>query len=89
MAEKGANKEKTETTAAVQGATAAVQGAMTETWEYTEDDFVFTFGEAVIAAVQRPETQICIDSEASRSVCPIGYPPDVSAKGHSTATVFD
>ena len=41
MAEKGAHKEKTETTAAVQGATAAVQGAMIETWEYTEDDFVF------------------------------------------------
>ena len=82
MAEKGANKEKTETTA-------AAQGAMIKTWEYTEDDFLFTFGENVIAAVQRPQTQICIDGEASRSVCPIGYPPDVSAKGHSTATVFD
>ena len=33
IAEKGGNNEKTETTA-------AVQGAMVETWEYTEDDFV-------------------------------------------------
>ena len=55
MAEKGGNKEDAKTTAAVQGATAAVQqGAMVETWEYTEDDFVFAFGEAVIAACQRP-----------------------------------
>ena len=44
MAEKGGNKETTETTAAVQGATSAVQGAMVETWEYTEDDHVFAFG---------------------------------------------
>ena len=51
MAEKGGNKEKTRTTAAVQGATAVVQGAMVETWEYTEDDYVFAFGEAVIATV--------------------------------------
>ena len=43
MAEKGGNKEKTDTTAAVQGATAAVQGAMVETWEYIEDDQVFAF----------------------------------------------
>ena len=35
MAKKGGNKDKTDTTAAVQGATAAVQGAMIETWEYT------------------------------------------------------
>ena len=62
LAQKGGNKEKTETTAAVQGATAAVQGAMVETWEYTEDAYVFAFGEAVIAAVQRPEMHICIDS---------------------------
>ena len=41
MAEKGGNKEKTDRTAAVQGATAAVQGAMVETWEYTEDEYVF------------------------------------------------
>ena len=38
-------------------------------------------GEAVIASFQRPETHICIDSGASRSACPIGYAPDVSAKG--------
>ena len=81
MAEKGGNKEKTETTAAVQGATAAVQGAMIETWEYTEVDYVFAFGEAVIAAVQRTGTHICIDSGASRSACQFGYAPDVSAKG--------
>ena len=67
--------KKTETTAAVQGATTAVQGAMVETWEYIEDDHVFAFGEAVIAAVQRPETHICIDSGASRSVCPFGHVP--------------
>ena len=54
---------------------------MVETWEYTEDDDVFAFGEAVIAAVQRPETHICIDRGASRSACAIGYAPDVSAKG--------
>ena len=54
---------------------------MIETWECTEDDHVFAFGEAVIAAVQRPETHICIDSGASRSACPFGYAPDVSAKG--------
>ena len=73
IAEKG-NKEKVETPAAVKGATV-------ETWEYTEDDYVFAFGEAVIAAVQRPETHICIDSGAFRSACPSGYAPDVSAKG--------
>ena len=54
---------------------------MIETRKYTEDDCVFAFGEAVIAAVQRPETHICIDSGASRSACPIGYAPDVSAEG--------
>ena len=79
MAEKGGNNEKTETTAAVQ----AVQGAMVETWEYTEDDGVFAFGEGVIAAVQRPETH----SGASRSACPLGYAPDVSAKG-TAPTLF-
>ena len=41
----------------------------------------FAFGEAVIAAVQRPETHIGMNSGASRSACPIGYAPDVSAKG--------
>ena len=75
------NKEKTDTTAAVEGSTAAVEGAMVETWEYIEDDYVFAFGEAVIAAVQRPETHICIDSGASRSACPIGYEPDLSTIG--------
>ena len=87
MAEKGGNTEKTDTTAAVQGATAAVQRAMIETWECTEDDCVFAFGQAVIAAVQRPETHICIDSGASRSACPFGYTPDKSAKG-TTTTLF-
>ena len=57
IAEKG-NKVKVETSA-------AVQGAMVETWEYAEDDYVFSFGEAVIAAVQRAETHICIDSGSS------------------------
>ena len=74
----GGNKGKTETTAAVQGATAAMQGAMIETREYTEDNCVCAFGEVVIAAFHRPETHICIDSGASRSVCPSGYAPDVS-----------
>ena len=73
IAEKG-NKEKVETSA-------AVQGAMVETWEYNEEDYVFAFGEAVIAAVHRPETHICIDSGASRSACPFVYAPDVTAKG--------
>ena len=50
MTEKGGNRETTESTAAVQGATAAEQGAMVETWEYIEDEF-FTFGGAVIAAL--------------------------------------
>ena len=50
--------EKTNTTNEVQGATAAVQGAMVETWEYNEYDYVFAFGEAVIAASQRPETHM-------------------------------
>ena len=45
MAEKG-NKDKVETSD-------AVQGAMVETCEYTEDDYVFVFGEAVIASIQR------------------------------------
>ena len=70
------HKEKVETSA-------AVQGAMVETWEYAEEDYVFAFGEAVIAAVQRPETHICIDSGASRSACIFGYTPDVTAKGTS------
>ena len=73
IAEKG-NKEKVETPS-------AVQGAMVETWVYAEEDFVFAFGEAVIAAVHRPETHICIDSGASRSACPLGYAPNVTAKG--------
>ena len=34
----------------------------------------------MIAAVQRPETHLCIDSGASRSACPFGYAPVVSAK---------
>ena len=88
MAEKGGNREKTETTAAVQGATMA-QRAMVETWKYTEDDYVFAFGEDVIAAVQRPETHICIDSGASRSACPFGYALDVSAKGTAPPLFFD
>ena len=67
----------------------AVQGAMVETWECTADDCVFAFGVAVIAAVQRPETHICIDSGASRSACPFGYAPDVPAKGSASAIVFD
>ena len=54
---------------------------MVETWEYTEGDYVFAFGEAAIAAAQTPETHMCIDSGASRSACPIGCAPDVSAKG--------
>ena len=58
IAEKG-NKEKVETSA-------AVQGAIVETWEYGEEHYVFAFGEAVIAAEQRSETHICIDSGASR-----------------------
>ena len=73
MAEKGGNKEKTDR-----------QQQCKEQWskrEYTEDDYVFAFGEAMIAAVQRPETHICIDSGASRSACRIGFAPDVSAKG--------
>ena len=74
VAEKGGNKGKTDTTA-------ALQGAMIETWEYTEDDYVFAFGEAVIAVLQRQETHTCVDSGASRSACPFGYAPDVSAKG--------
>ena len=57
------HKEKVETSA-------AVQGAMVETWEYDEDDCVFAVGEAVIAAFQRPETHICI-----------GYALDVTATG--------
>ena len=73
IAEKG-NREKAKTPA-------AVQGAMVETWEYTEEDYVFAFGEAVIAAVQRPETHICVDSGASRSECPFGYASHVTAKG--------
>ena len=44
-------KRKSETSA-------AVQGAMVETWEYAEEVYVFAFGEAVIAAVQRPETHV-------------------------------
>ena len=55
------HKEKVETSA-------ALQGAMVQTWEYDEDDCVFTFGEAVIAAFQRPETHI-------------GYALDVTARG--------
>ena len=54
---------------------------MVETWEYTEEDKVFAFGEAVIAAVQRTETHMCFDSGVSRSACPCGSAPDVTAKG--------
>ena len=58
MTEKGGNKEKTDTTAAVQGATAAVQGAMAETWEYIEDDYVFAppRGLATLVVVVGPGT---------------------------------
>ena len=58
IAEKG-NTEKV-------GTSAAVQGAMVETWEYGEEDYVSAFGEVVIAAGQRLETHICIDSGAFR-----------------------
>ena len=89
-AEKEGNSEKNETTAAVQGATTAVRGAMVETWEYTEDDSVFAFGEAVIAPVRRPETHICVDSGASRSACPFAYALSrCVSERHSTAVVFD
>ena len=37
--------------------------------------------QAAIAAVQRPETHICIDGGASRSACPFGYAPEVTARG--------
>ena len=42
-----------------------VQGAMAETWEYAEENYVFAFGDEVSADVQRRETHICIDSDAS------------------------
>ena len=41
----------------------------------------------MIAALQRPETHIYIDSGASRSACPFGYAPDMSAKG-TASTLF-
>ena len=41
---------------------------MVETWEYTEEDYVFPFGEPVIAAAQRPETHICISISSDISV---------------------
>ena len=47
--------------------TAVVQGALAETWEYAEENYVFAFGDQVSADVQRRETHICIDSDASRS----------------------
>ena len=67
IAEKGKTEEgeKVETTA-------AVQGAMVETREYADENFVFAFGDAVIAAVQRPETHmktdcgVCTDRGAPR-----------------------
>ena len=73
IAEKG-NKEHVETSA-------AVRGAMVETWEYAEEDYVFALGGAVIAAVQRPETHICNDSGASRLACRFGFALDVTTKG--------
>ena len=68
------NKEKVETTA-------AVQGVMVEAWEYIDKNYVFAIGEAAIAAVQRPETHICFDSGASRSACSFAFTPDVTGKG--------
>ena len=46
-------------------------------------EIVFAFGDeqAVTAAVQRPETHICIDSGASRSACPFCHAPVVTERG--------
>ena len=38
--------------------TAVVQGAMAETWEYAEENYVFAFGDEVSVDVQRRETHI-------------------------------
>ena len=55
------------------GTTAVVQGAMVETWEYAEENSVFAFGDEVSADVQRRETHMCVDNDASRSACHFVY----------------
>ena len=54
-----------------------------ETWEYCEDDYVFAFGEAVIAADERPETHIISISVSNWSCA------RCVSERHSTAIVFD
>ena len=64
--------------------TAVVQGAMAETWEYAEENYVFAFGDEVNADVQR---HICVDSDASRSACHFGHAPEVTAR-RTAPTLF-
>ena len=54
MAEKGGNKEKIESTAAVQGATVAVQGVMIETWSTLK---LTVFSRSVKPLLLRPMCQ--------------------------------
>ena len=83
MAEKSGNKEKTDTTAAIQGPTTASARSNGRDVEYCEDDYVFAFGEAVIAADERPETHIISISVSNWSCA------RCVSERHSTAIVFD
>ena len=60
---------------------------MAETWEHAEENYVFAFGDEVSADVQRRETHMCVDSDASRSACHFGHAPEVTARG-TAPTLF-
>ena len=90
IAEKSGNKEKTDTTAAVQEATAAVQGSIVETWEYIEDYHVFAFWWSRDHRwSETRDATFAVDSGASRSACPSGHAPDVSVQGTAPPWIFD
>ena len=53
---------------------------MVETWEYAEENYVFAFGDEVSADVQRRETHMCIDNDASPSACHFGYASELTTR---------
>ena len=60
--------------------TAVVQGAIVDTWEYDDEDYVFVSGDEVSADVQRRETHSCTDRGASRSACQLGYVSELTTR---------
>ena len=68
---------------------AVVQGSMVETWEYDDEGYVFVFGDAVNAGVQRRETHSCTDRGASRSACQFGYVSELTTRITTPPRIFN